>query len=96
MADQWGEILNFHTYSGQNDGAHAHFDHADDKLSNAGHLDDLDQWNGLVGCRSAVDKCIGLISMKQAGQKWEDGVKQYLDQEVFAVSSDATPANNSV
>lgn len=44
----------------------------------------------------AVDKCKGLMALKQAGKKWDDGVKGYLDGDVFAVSDRATPANCQV
>ncbi|KAF4823451.1 hypothetical protein CGCTS75_v010342 [Colletotrichum tropicale] len=94
--DRWGAIENFHTYSGQDGMAHSHYDHATDGIPNPGDLSDLDQWNNLIGCRDATDKCKGLADLKHAGKKWDEGVRDYLDQEVFAVSPNATVANNRV
>ena len=56
----------------------------------------IDQFNGLIGCRMAVDKCKGLMVLKQAGKKWDDGVRAYFDEDVFALSLNATPANSHV
>ncbi|KAL8782840.1 MAG: hypothetical protein Q9195_009561 [Heterodermia aff. obscurata] len=94
--DQWGAIENFHTYGGQDEKAHSHFDHSNDRLPNADHLDDLAQFNGLIGCRLAIEKCKGLMALKQAGKAWDDGVRSYLDGDVFMLSPKATPANNQV
>lgn len=94
--DQWGTIETFHTYGGQNETAHSHYDHSDDLLPDAGNLGDLAQFDGLIGCRMAIEKCKALMVLKQAGKKWDDGVKDYLDGDVFALSPKATPANNLV
>lgn len=96
MVDQWGAIENFHTYGGQDENAHSHFDHARDPLLDAGHLGDLAQFDGLIGCRVAIEKCKGLMALYQAGKTWDGGVRDYLDGDVFVLSSNATPANNQV
>lgn len=96
VADRWGAIENFHTYNGQNEDGHSHYDHGTDNLSDPGNLSNLSQFDSLVGCRSAVDKCIGLMQLKHAGKKWDEGVRDYLDKEVFALATNASPANNEV
>lgn len=94
--DRWGAILNFHTYFGQNGDKHGHYDHPFDAIPDPEDLGNLDQWNGMIGCRDAVDKCIALARMRFEGKKWDDGVARFLDEEVFAVDERATPANNHV
>ncbi|KAF4551908.1 Hypothetical protein D9617_12g037980 [Elsinoe fawcettii] len=96
--DRWGAILNFHTYFGQNDSQHAHYDHPSDGIPDPGNLSNLDQWNGLLGCGDAVDKCVALGTMWSTGRSWDgdDGVQRFLDQDVFPIDKDATPANDHV
>lgn len=96
MTDQWGAIENFHTYGGQNKDAHSHYDHSDDWLIGSGDLGKLAQFDGLIGCRIAIEKCKPLMALKQAGKKSDDGVRAYLDGDVFALSRNATPPNNQV
>ncbi|KAF4985857.1 hypothetical protein FGRMN_11073 [Fusarium graminum] len=93
-ADRWGAIENFHTYSGQDSDAHSHYDHASDGVPEPGNLGNLDQWNDLIGCRDAVDKCKDLAALARDGKKWED-VKGFLE-EVFTISPNARPANSQV
>lgn len=50
----------------------------------------------MIGCRQAVEKCKKLMTLKQAGTKWSDGVEAFLDNEVFGISANATPANTQV
>lgn len=52
----------------------------------------------MIGCRDAVDRCKALAEKKLEGKKWEgdDGVRQFLDTEVFALSGQKGPANNKV
>ncbi|KAF2216904.1 hypothetical protein CERZMDRAFT_64299 [Cercospora zeae-maydis SCOH1-5] len=93
VADRWGPIENFHVYNGQDDNHHELYDHAESSIPEPGNLGNLDQFNWLIGCRDAVDKCCGLIELKKAGKTWDTGVRAYLDEVVFAVSSNATGAN---
>ncbi|KAG9853766.1 hypothetical protein KCU98_g2812, partial [Aureobasidium melanogenum] len=96
--DRWGPIENFHTYGGQDTNAHSHFDHSNDAIPNPGNLGDVSQFDGLVGCRMAVEKCKELIALKRAGKGWDDdhGVRKYLDEDVFALATQVSPANNQV
>lgn len=94
--DRWGAILNFHTYFGQDGGRHAHYDHPSDAIPDPEDLGNLDQWNGMIGCRDAADRCVALARMRFEGKRWDDGVARFLDEEVFAVDERATPANHHV
>ncbi|KAH6680104.1 hypothetical protein F5X68DRAFT_193152 [Plectosphaerella plurivora] len=94
--DRWGAILNFHTYFGQNSDKHAHYDHPSDAIPEPENLGNLDQWNSLIGCRDAADKCVALARMRFEGKKWDDGVARFLDEDVFGVDEHATPANDHV
>lgn len=96
MIDLWGPIENFHTYGGQDEGSHSHYDHGSESLPDPDNLSDLSQFNGLIGCRMAIEKCQGLLKLKQAGTKWSEGVEAYLSGDVFELSRTATGANNEV
>ncbi|OAL51015.1 subtilisin-like protein [Pyrenochaeta sp. DS3sAY3a] len=96
VADKWGPIENFHVYNGQDDGQHEKYDHANVSIPDPGNLANLDQFNGLIGCRDAVEKCRGLVELKKEGKTWDTGVRKYLDEVVFALSKDATGANTQV
>ncbi|KAJ1324700.1 hypothetical protein MN608_09403 [Microdochium nivale] len=94
--DRWGAILNFHTYFGQNGSKHAHYDHSSVTIADPENLANLDQWNGMIGCRDAVDKCVALARMRFDGKGWDDGVAKFLEEQVFAVDENATPANDHI
>lgn len=96
IADRWGPIENFHCYGGQNTDAHSHFDHSNESIPDPHRLSDLAQWDGLLGCRDAVDKCVEFMSLKQAGKKWDDGVRKFFDDGILKLSETATPANSQV
>ncbi|KAK7434399.1 hypothetical protein CaCOL14_013009 [Colletotrichum acutatum] len=97
-ADRWGPIQIFHTYYGQDSASHKHYDHFFDRIPDPEHLDNLEQWNNMIGCRDAVDRCKALAEKKLEGKKWEgdDGVRQFLDTEVFALSGQKGLAINTV
>ncbi|KAJ3533474.1 hypothetical protein NM208_g7968 [Fusarium decemcellulare] len=88
VADQWGPIKTFHTYYGQDSDSHKHYDHFSDDIPDPGHLDNLEQWNSMIGCRDAVEKCKVLAEKKLEGKRWEGkgGVEEFLDTEVFGHS----------
>ncbi len=96
IADKWGAIENFHVYNGQNDKQHELYDHSDISIPDPTNLANLDQFNGMIGCRDAVEKCRGLIELKKAGKTWDTGVKTYLDEVVFPLSGNASDADTQV
>ncbi|KIX98561.1 uncharacterized protein Z520_05862 [Fonsecaea multimorphosa CBS 102226] len=93
-ADRWGAVLNFHSYGGQVEDQHKHFDHSSDDLS---HIDlrNPNSWNGLLGCREGLDKCITLANFWHRKAPWKE-VYRWLDDTVFAVSPKATASNNII
>ncbi|KAL8714719.1 MAG: hypothetical protein Q9225_006511 [Loekoesia sp. 1 TL-2023] len=93
-ADRWGAVLNFHSYGGQNEDQHKHFDHSSDDLNRI-DLSNPSSWNGLFGCRDGLDKCITLANFWNRNAPWSE-VYQWLDTTVFAISQDASPSNNRV
>ena len=94
--DRWGAIENFHTYNGQDEHDHAHYDHPDTKLQDPNNLGNLSQFDSLIGCRMAIEKCRRLVELRNAGTKWDEGVRQFFDDEVFALAPGATPSNAEV
>jgi hypothetical protein len=95
-SDRWGAIETFHTYLGQDTSAHGHYDHSDEQIPDPAHLGVMAQWGALIGCGTAIEKCRGLIELKKAGKRWDDGVRKYLDEELFALSATVTGADNRV
>lgn len=93
-ADRWGAVLNFHTYNGQNDSQHKHFDHGSESLG-AIDLTKADSWNGLEGCRDGLDRCIVLADFWHRRAPWTE-VREWLDADVFVISKDATVSDNSI
>lgn len=96
VVDKWGPIENFHVYSGQDDDHHGLYDHANTPIPDPTNLANLDQFNSMIGCRDAVEKCRGLIELKKSGKTWETGVRTYLDEVVFSLSQEVTDADTRV
>lgn len=90
---RWGSILAFHSYSGQDDHRHSHYDSLEGTEPVPKHLD---TFNSIIGARDAIDRSVKLIKFFVAGTKWEDGVKQFLEEDVFAITKGAQPANGDV
>ena len=90
---RWGSIIAFHCYSGQDEKRHSHYD------SNEGTdpiPKQMDTFNNIIGARDAIEKSASFIKYFAAQTKWEDGVKQFLEQEVFALAPNAKPSDNNV
>lgn len=93
--DRWGAISKFHTYRGQSSAEHAHYDHA--------HVDmhtfdpaSVDVFDGLVGVRAGIEACIELTNFWLNGTAWEQGVQQWLSDEVFELATDVSGSDRSV
>ena len=56
----------------------------------------LDTFNEVIGARSAIDASIKLINYYHAKTKWDDGVLQFLSDDIFALGKDVQPANTKV
>ena len=90
---KFGPIIAFHSYHGQDEPRHAHYDAVD------GHLPfpkKLDTFNGILGARDAIDATIKLVNFFVAKKNWDDGVKQFLADEVFALDANVQPGNTQV
>ncbi|KAK2740623.1 hypothetical protein CKAH01_18569 [Colletotrichum kahawae] len=86
-----GPVITFHTYSGQSD-RHSHYDGS--KLKRVPK--DLDTFNSIIGAREAINKSKKLINLFAQKTKWEDGVRDFLANEVFALDPHVTPSNPQV
>ena len=94
---RWGPIQNFHTYLGQDGAAHARYDgpHTDEDFRQL-HLADLDSFNHLIGVRSGIEACIQFADFWHARTKWNNGVKQWLDEDLLRIDEHATGSDTTV
>ena len=83
----------FHCYKGQNGDRHSHYDSLEGAEPRPNQLD---TFNRIVGARDAIAKSTALIGFFAQKTKWEDGVKDFLEREVFALARNAQPANDDV
>ncbi|CVL03394.1 uncharacterized protein FPRN_11750 [Fusarium proliferatum] len=86
-------IKNFHCYNGQSTDSHEHYD----RLPSGEDLEpsDLSTFDRLNGARDAIDKCTRLAQFWNNKTRWEDGVRQFLDEDVFMMQ-DATDSDTNV
>ena len=49
-----------------------------------------------MGARNAIDASIKLINYYHAKTKWDDGVRQFLSDDIFALDKDVQPGNSQV
>jgi hypothetical protein len=96
VADRWGPIRNFHVYNGQDGNDHKHYDHYWNSIPQPEHLENLNQFNYLLGTRDAVDKCIELIQLRQAGKTWNTGIFEFFNTKVFALDEHAGDADHDI
>ncbi|KAI1641846.1 uncharacterized protein F4817DRAFT_362748 [Daldinia loculata] len=90
----WGAVINFHCYAGQNSDQHAHYDGLEDAPLPVPK--NLDSFNSIIGARNAIEGCRKLIDFWADGTKWEDGVETFLHTEIFAIDQAASPSNSQV
>ncbi|EDU46453.1 hypothetical protein Ptr902_04022 [Pyrenophora tritici-repentis] len=89
---QLGPLITFHTYLNQSS-RHDHYDDSDsDDLSPR----DLNSFNKIIGARDAIDKCTTLINFFAAKTRWDDGVREFLDNEVYELDQRVTRSNAQV
>ena len=93
---RFGEIETFHTYSGQDDERHGHYDEIPGGLKNLPKANNIDSFNIIIGARDAIDKSKTLINFWAANTAWENGVEQFLSDEVFKLDPNATVGDTSV
>ncbi|KAI0116688.1 hypothetical protein F4814DRAFT_257661 [Daldinia grandis] len=90
----WGAVINFHCYAGQDSDIHAHYDGLEDAPLPVPK--DLNSFNSVIGARNAIEASRNLINFWVAETKWEDGVETFLKTEIFAVDKAAGPSNSQV
>ena len=56
----------------------------------------LETFNKVIGARSAIDASIKLINYYHAKTQWDDGVRQFLSDDIFALDKDVQRANTQV
>ncbi|RMZ72853.1 serine protease abc transporter b family tagd [Pyrenophora seminiperda CCB06] len=88
---QLGPLITFHTYTGQGD-RHDHYDDSDDERKPR----DVETFNKIIGARDAIDKCTTLINFFAAKTKWNDGVSDFLDNDVYKLDEKVTSSNAQV
>ncbi|KIL88138.1 hypothetical protein FAVG1_08215 [Fusarium avenaceum] len=88
----WGSIICFHTYNDQDGDRHGHYDDKD------GEQDpdpkDVTTFNEMVGARNAIDGCTNIINLFIKKTKWDDGVKQFLEDDIFVLDPCAKPSDH--
>ncbi|MCJ1311505.1 hypothetical protein MMC25_005177 [Agyrium rufum] len=92
---KWGPVLNFHTYKGQDGDAHDHYDYTDLDMR-AINPSNLDEFNGIVGARDAIELCITLANHWQKKTPWDGGVRQWLENTAFKIADGATASDESI
>ncbi len=89
----YGPIKAFHTYGGQNEKRHSHYDGISGDLPLP---QKLNSFNNILGARNAIDAGIKLTNLVATKRKWDDGVRQFLSDEIFALDVQVRPGNTEV
>jgi hypothetical protein len=90
----WGAIIVFHCYGGQDSDRHSYYDGLEGAPLPVPK--NLNSFNSIIGARNAIEACKKLINYFADGTKWEDGVQTFLETEVFPIDKDARPSNSQV
>ncbi|KAJ8606414.1 hypothetical protein MRB53_040997 [Persea americana] len=89
---QYGPILCFHNYASQTGDGHTHYDSMEGAQPDP---DKLNSFNQINGARNAIGHCSKILDFFAAGIRWEDGVREYLRQEVFVLDEDVRRSDGS-
>ncbi|KAH7174852.1 uncharacterized protein B0J16DRAFT_364875 [Fusarium flagelliforme] len=87
----WGSIVCFHTYNDQDGDRHGHYDDKDGEVDPTPR--DVTTFNETIGARNAIDACTNMINMFIKKTEWDDGVKQFLEDEIFVLDRCARPSD---
>ena len=91
---KWGSVMVFHTYSGQSNPRHQHYDGLEGApLPNP---KDIQSFNSIIGARSAIQSCINLLNLFADKTPWNNGVRQLLEDDIFRLDPEARPSDSSV
>ncbi|KAF5689336.1 hypothetical protein FCIRC_1440 [Fusarium circinatum] len=88
----WGSILCFHTYNDQDGDRHAHYDDKDGEQDPAPR--DVTTFNEMIGARNAIMGCTEMINLFIKKTPWKEGVKKFLEDEIFVLDRDAKPSDH--
>ncbi|KAK4207376.1 hypothetical protein QBC37DRAFT_433530 [Rhypophila decipiens] len=91
----YGRIITFHVWEGQSHKKHSHYDHCHHDMSNL-TVGDLDSFNAMMGVRDGINAGIKFVDFWAAATPWNEGVAQWLDEKVFGLSPDVTPAHHEI
>ncbi|EWG55355.1 hypothetical protein FVEG_13365 [Fusarium verticillioides 7600] len=90
---RFSHLRNFHCYHGQSKDDHSHYDQV---MSRADlEPSDLSSFDCLNGARDAIDKCTRLAQFWNNKTKWDAGVREFLEDDVFMMQ-DATDSDTNV
>ncbi|KAF9585659.1 hypothetical protein BGW38_001344 [Lunasporangiospora selenospora] len=90
----FGEVINFHSYKGQDSHRHAEFDFGKVDMGSV-NCSDLSQFQNMDGCTDAIRQCTTLINFWLKRTPWES-IEGWLRDEVFRVAHDASVSNTEV
>ena len=90
---QYGPIIAFHIYKGQDKDRHSHYDGLTGDLPLPKNLN---SFNSILGARNAIDASTRLINLIVAKKNWDDTVRNFLSDEVFALDEKVQPGNSEV
>jgi hypothetical protein len=82
-------VLNFHNYPNANHDAWDAYDK--DKMD----ISDPASFNELVGARDAIDKVTKMVNFWVAKTPYNNGPKDLVEKEIFAVDHSATPSDRT-
>ncbi|PNP76053.1 hypothetical protein FNYG_10611 [Fusarium nygamai] len=88
----WGSILCFHTYNDQDGDRHSHYDDKDGEQDPAPR--DVTTFNEMIGARNAIQGCTEMINLFTKKTPWKEGVKKFLEEEIFVLDKDVKPSDH--
>lgn len=94
----FGAVITFHSYLGQNADNHSEFDGDptnDWYTTTSIDYEELDTYNSLVGARNAIDYCTQLLKFWHDGIEWDHGPRQLLET-IFTLDGNATVSDVTV
>ncbi|KAG0300720.1 hypothetical protein BGZ98_008959 [Dissophora globulifera] len=92
---RYGDILTYHTYSGQDSHAHEIYDYNKVPMKDI-NCANIDGFKDLDGTTDAIYACTKLIDYWINNTPWEGAMQAWLAHDLFRISPDATPSNTNV
>ncbi|CAH0024808.1 unnamed protein product, partial [Clonostachys rhizophaga] len=90
----WGDVLCFHTYVGQSEWRHKHYDSMPEGYEEPSPRD-LSNFDLTIGAGSAIEGCRIPIDFFADNTPWRK-VKAELERSIFKLHPDAYPSNSDV